>query len=211
MSQVASKVSDKVIKTAESKIQKILNKIDTHNLSNSFVSKLNVKDKKKKHNNLSGTKISTGIAVFILLVGGAAKWLYHDLSSQRCLLEVPSASKALFRPPEQCGACAAVERALRLANVSARDFEQRYAYSATPVIVTDATDGWRAIKEFDFKFFADFYRTNKMGAQINDCFFFAYKSGFASLDEVFAMDEARANLSGAPWYECRSNAPSLLS
>lgn len=39
-----------------------------------------------------------------------------------------------------------------------------------------------------------------MGKQENDCFFFAYKSGLHSLQEVFNMDESRANLSGAPWY-----------
>lgn len=39
-----------------------------------------------------------------------------------------------------------------------------------------------------------------MGSKINECFFFAYKSGLRSLGEVFSMDEARANLSGAPWY-----------
>lgn len=39
-----------------------------------------------------------------------------------------------------------------------------------------------------------------MGKQVNDCFFFAYKSGLHSLQEVFSMGEARANLSGAPWY-----------
>lgn len=39
-----------------------------------------------------------------------------------------------------------------------------------------------------------------MGKQINDCFYFAYKSGLNSLREVFSMDDKRANLSGHPWY-----------
>lgn len=55
-------------------------------------------------------------------------------------------------------------------------------------------------QEFDFKFFADFYNSGRMGKQINDCFYFPYKSGLESLGEVFSMDEARANLSGEPWY-----------
>lgn len=56
------------------------------------------------------------------------------------------------------------------------------------------------LQEFDFNFFANFYSEGKMGKQINDCFYFAYKSGLKSLQEVFNMDEARANLSGQPWY-----------
>lgn len=34
---------------------------------------------------------------------------------------------------------------MRLANTTAEEFEDRYAYSTTPVIVTDATHGWKAL------------------------------------------------------------------
>ncbi|KPJ05443.1 Bifunctional arginine demethylase and lysyl-hydroxylase psr-1 [Papilio xuthus] len=115
-------------------------------------------------------------------------------------LKVPSTSLTLFRPPEDCSMCDSVAHVVRLANLTPEEFERRYAYSPTPVIVTDATRHWRAIKEFNFDFFADFYRNGKMGNKINECFFFAYKSGLRSLGEVLSMDAARANLSGEPWY-----------
>lgn len=142
-------------------------------------------------------------------------------------MELPSSSKTLFRPPEDCSMCRDLRAVVRVANITSDEFENNFAYSATPVIVTDAATGWKAMKvelrksttdmppplatkyfvmlliffqKFDFNFFSDFYKNGKMGKQINDCFFFAYKSGLNSLDEVFEMDEKRSNLSGDPWY-----------
>uniref|UniRef100_A0A2A4IUH8 Cupin-like domain-containing protein n=1 Tax=Heliothis virescens TaxID=7102 RepID=A0A2A4IUH8_HELVI len=137
--------------------------------------------------------------IFVLLISG--RWVYTELlGSRSCILELPSFSKSVFRPPEDCSMCVGVDDVVRLANTTAEEFEDKYAYSTTPVIVTDATEGWKALREFDFNFFATFYSDGKMGKQINDCFYFAYKSGLNSLQEVFSMDEARANLSGQPWY-----------
>jgi hypothetical protein len=42
--------------------------------------------------------------------------------------------------------CVGVDTVVRLANTSAYEFEERYAYSTAPVIVTDATLGWKATK-----------------------------------------------------------------
>lgn len=42
--------------------------------------------------------------------------------------------------------CVGVDAVVRLANISAEEFEDKYAYSTTPVIVTDATHGWKALK-----------------------------------------------------------------
>lgn len=42
--------------------------------------------------------------------------------------------------------CVGVDDVVRLANTTAEEFEDKYAYSTTPVIVTDATDGWKALK-----------------------------------------------------------------
>ncbi|CAH0407209.1 unnamed protein product [Chilo suppressalis] len=196
----SSKTCDKRSKAAEYKLQRILNKIETLKISDSYLSQIKFPGKEKR----SSKKITNYVKVYsgicVVLVGVTVKWFYDDITSKSCLVEVPSSSKSLFRPPEDCSMCIGVDDVVRLANISAEEFEQHYAYSATPVIVTDATQEWKAIKEFDFNFFADFYRNVKMGTQTNDCFFFAYKSGLHSLQEVFDMDEARANLSGAPWY-----------
>ncbi|XP_028038226.1 uncharacterized protein LOC114248975 [Bombyx mandarina] len=136
--------------------------------------------------------------LFLVIV---LKFIYQEWpSTKNCLLELPSSSKTLFRTPEDCSMCIGVDGVTRLTNVTPLQFEDKYAYSATPVIVTDATEKWPAMKVFNFNFFSRFYSNNNLGRQTNDCFYFAYKSGLNSLQEVFNMDERRANLSGEPWY-----------
>lgn len=46
--------------------------------------------------------------------------------------------------------CAGVDDVVRIANTTAEEFEEKYAYSTTPVIVTDATNGWRALEVSTF-------------------------------------------------------------
>ncbi|XP_028167382.1 uncharacterized protein LOC114357798 [Ostrinia furnacalis] len=196
------KPCEKKGKSAELRVQKILNKIESLKLSNAYISQLQLpktEGRMKKVLNRN-PKLYSFITVLVLCVGMIVQWFMKDLSTKNCVFELPSASKTLFRPPEDCSMCIGVEGAVRLANTSAQEFEQYYAYNAAPVIVTDAMNHWKAVQEFSFDFFANFYRDGKMGKRINDCFYFAYKSGLNSLQEVFSMDAARANLSGEPWY-----------
>ncbi|KAJ2952153.1 hypothetical protein O0L34_g4433 [Tuta absoluta] len=204
MSQIIRpKICDKKYKIAEQKILKILTKLESFKLSNAYVSRLETyKNADKKHFDFKiGLKHCVFLVLCITSVVVAGAWhVYKDLSSKSCLLDLPSSSKTLFRPPEDCNMCAGVDDVVRVANITAQEFEEKYAYKSVPVIITDATKNWAAMKEFNFNFFANFYSAGKMGKQINDCFYFAYKSGLNSLQEVFSMDEKRANLSGDPWY-----------
>lgn len=42
--------------------------------------------------------------------------------------------------------CDRVSDVIRLANITAEEFEEDYAYTTQPVIVTDATKHWKAIQ-----------------------------------------------------------------
>ncbi|KAJ0179040.1 hypothetical protein K1T71_005815 [Dendrolimus kikuchii] len=192
------KIGDLVLVSAH--VSSNVDKGVTHNLklSNSYLARLEIQGTGSTR--LTGNK-SWYISLLIIFLILSGRWIYNELNANKaCLIDVPTSSKVLFRPPEDCSMCIEVNDVVRLSNVSVQDFEEYHAYSATPVIVTDATEGWKAIEEFNFNFFANFYSRGKMGKQINDCFYFAYKSGLNSLQEVFGMSEERANLSGEPWY-----------
>ncbi|XP_059052928.1 uncharacterized protein LOC131847381 [Achroia grisella] len=202
MNQSKQKTCEKKLKIAEQRVIKIINKIESLKLNSSYISQLDF------HGKVSGYKFKIGetkchivfsvaVVIISLLI---ARWLYGEITTKSCLLELPYNSKSLFRPPEDCSMCIGVDHVVRVSNITAQEFEELYAYGATPVIVTDATGNWKAIEDFTFQFFANFYRVGKMGKQINDCFYFAYKSGLNSLQDVFDMEESRANLSGDPWY-----------
>ncbi|XP_045489278.1 uncharacterized protein LOC111004051 [Pieris rapae] len=194
-----AKLYEKKLKTAEFKCLKLISKIDNLKLDNTFVSKLELPHKIPSEFR-SYFKYIIGTAV-VAFIGFILSWIFNQLYTENdCILQLPSSSKSLFRPPEDCSMCIDIKNVTRLSDITAEEFEELFAYTTKPVIVTDATRDWRAIEEFSYDFFAHFYLNEKKGKRINDCFYFAYKSGLDSLEEVFTMDEKRANLSGEPWY-----------
>ncbi|KAG7307737.1 hypothetical protein JYU34_006308 [Plutella xylostella] len=198
-----AKTSDKKgqkYKTAELKVLKILQKLESLKLSDGYVSQIRV-PAGKRINLKDKLKLPKYFYVLIAaVVVGLVYWTSEEWSSDLCLLDAPSATKAMFRPPEDCNMCREVTGVHRVSNITAEEFESDYAYGSTPLIVSGAASQWRAVREFNYEFFKKFYQDSKMGTRTNDCFYFAYKSGLNSLQEVFSMDESRANLSGEPWY-----------
>lgn len=75
--------------------------------------------------------------------------------------------------------------------------DRSYAYTARPVVVTDATTNWTAMDTFSYAYLKELYR-----GQEADCQFFPYKTEFRSLQDVFNMSASRALLKAGtkPWY-----------
>ncbi|CAG9559513.1 unnamed protein product [Danaus chrysippus] len=196
------KICEKKLKAAEIKLNKILRKINLLKLNNYDISRIDLPQNKEGKKFIYFNGWLKNFAIFIMVFAGVivSLWWHYSQFYPNCLIPLPLDSKSLFRSPEDCSMCVRVRDVIRLANITAEEFEEDYAYTTQPVIVTDATKHWKAIQEFSFDFFSKFYRTTKMGRKINECFYFAYKSGLNSLNEVFAMDERRVNLSGEPWY-----------
>lgn len=147
--------------------------------------------------------IVTGVALFLLTV-----YLRLYLSDERCALELPSELSKVFRTPENCNFCENVTEVDRVENISPDEFEEKYAYTGKPVIVTDATTSWTALQTFDFWYFKEIYedarkRTNKL---VN-CQFFPYKSGFKTFYEAMSIPEERVDYQPGtdPWYFGWSN------
>ncbi|XP_015598996.1 uncharacterized protein LOC107269546 [Cephus cinctus] len=120
----------------------------------------------------------------------------------RCLFEFPSFTQKIFRPAEDCSVCLDVKEVEKLSGVDPAFFEERYAYSGRPVVITDATSNWTAPQVFSFSFFKDLYE-----GQVSNCQFFPYKTEFHSLQEVLNMSRSRAQLEAGTksWYVGWSN------
>ncbi|XP_037039984.1 bifunctional arginine demethylase and lysyl-hydroxylase JMJD6-B [Bradysia coprophila] len=147
-----------------------------------------------------------------VIVIGAALLLFAVLkvylNNEECALVLPSELSKIFRPPVNCNFCENVTEVDRVANISPDEFEQRYAYTGRPVIVTDATSSWTALETFDFWYFKEIYeearkRTNKL---VN-CQFFPYKSGFKTFYEAMSIPKERVDYQPGtdPWYFGWSN------
>lgn len=78
--------------------------------------------------------------------------LYMVLRSRNgdeCLIEMPVELSKAFRPPVSCDFCENVSEVRRIASTTPEEFEELYAYSGVPVIVTDATQNWTAMQVSD--------------------------------------------------------------
>lgn len=135
----------------------------------------------------------------------------------KCLLEIPFEASKIFRQPEDCSICINVTRVDRVSRISQDDFDQMYAKTGRPVVVTDGTKGWEAVDLFDFEFFKELY-TSVAGNQDDrsECQFFPYKTEFNSLTEVFNMSIERSRLEPGTkhwyigWSNCNDDAGKVL-
>ncbi|PVD20841.1 hypothetical protein C0Q70_19002 [Pomacea canaliculata] len=142
----------------------------------------------------------------------------EDIELERCLLRTPDILSDALRPPLDCAFCRNVTSVHKVENISPEDFEERYAYSGQPVIVTDATRNWSALDAFSFEFFQQVYSQDSLELKNveNNCQFFPYKTTFRNLREVMQMEPRRARMedSSEPWYigwsNCDSSAGNVL-
>jgi hypothetical protein len=135
-----------------------------------------------------------------------------DIYYEECLAPKLESLIDIFRPPTSCEICRQIDHIERISNITREEFEEKYAYTNHPVIITDAMNNWLAKEKFNFKFFKRLYRTNSSAllAVEEHCQFFPYrnKDEFETLGDVFEMDLERAYMIDEdyrPWYVGWSN------
>lgn len=70
----------------------------------------------------------------------------HTRDGDECIIEMPAELSKAFRPPERCDFCENVNEVRRIAATTPDEFEEQYAYSGVPVIITDAIQNWTALQ-----------------------------------------------------------------
>lgn len=127
-----------------------------------------------------------------------------DIENANCILDWPDKVIDFARPPVDCRICEGITKVKKVSKLSPEEFEARYAYSGTPVVITDAMDDWTAPKTFSFEFFKNVYTEDRTAERRPEakCQFFPYKTDFNSLAEVFNMSSDRAQMKDGtqPWY-----------
>jgi hypothetical protein len=160
---------------------------------------------------LSTTGISR-IGIEQFLYYSYEKFFSIDIYHEECLAPKLETLIDVFRPPTSCDICRQINQIQRRSNITREEFEEKYAYTNHPVIITDAMNDWLALEKFNFKFFQRLYRTNSsaLRAVEEHCQFFPYKNKdeFETLGDVFQMDLERAYMIDEdyrPWYVGWSN------
>lgn len=142
-------------------------------------------------------------------------FLKFDFNKEYCLLESLEGVEDMFRPPIDCSICQNVTEVERLSEISLSEFEEKYAYSSKPVIITDAMREWTAQEKFSFEYFKQVYHNDSpaLDSSSSECQFFPYQTSFDSLRDVFSMNSDRAHLrdGSKPWYIGWSNCDSMAA
>lgn len=149
----------------------------------------------------AGVTVCAGVAMKYF---GWDEWIYSAISESRCLFENGGFTMEVARPLTNCDCCRNLQQFPIERNISHEDFVKKYAYSAVPVLIKDATTNWTAMTNFSFDFFKNLYTKTKgaLSSIEEECQFFPYKTEFETLEEVFNMSAKRANFTSGekPWY-----------
>ncbi|XP_076243155.1 uncharacterized protein LOC143184654 [Calliopsis andreniformis] len=200
--KVSSESSRKAFEIAKKDLRSIVGKIEEAGLANRSFKLLHAHSVLRP----GGSKVRRRhLWILLILAWILGRFLWDYMRAARydkCLAELPSFTQKIFRPAEDCSMCQDVQQVDRISNVVPGTFEERYAYSGRPVVVTDAMSNWTAPEVFSFLFFKSLYD----GEDAN-CQFFPYKTGFQSLQDVFDMSTSRSLLEEGtePWYVGWSN------
>ncbi|XP_033733589.1 uncharacterized protein LOC117322749 isoform X2 [Pecten maximus] len=160
------------------------------------------------------------IAVLSIFLGGLA---YHydfkeeivmALKHSRCIIDNNGFVIEITRPKTNCQICENLLSVPMETNISTEEFIRKYAYTAVPVLVKDATRLWTAMDTFSFRFFRDLYKSvnGSLDAVEEECQFFPYKTEFETLEDVLNMTEDRADFKEGEkhWSNCHPGVSSVL-
>ena len=129
-------------------------------------------------------------------------FMQMELKDEACLVPTTETFLDMFRPPQDCSFCEGIHHEDRIANLSAEEFKEKYAYSGRVTVVTDGTKNWTASKYFSLGFFKKVYSKGSpaLESSSKDCQFFRYNTDFNTLQEVFDMPRKMRKMEGKSWY-----------
>ena len=127
--------------------------------------------------------------------------LIELVQGEKCMVDNNLIISELTRPVFNCEVCRHMDRIERVANISRQEFLEKYAYTTIPVVITGATDGWKALDTFSYKYFKTLYNST-MKEVTEACQFFNWGYPFDTFEDVFSMTDAQARLEPgeASWY-----------
>lgn len=144
--------------------------------------------------------------IFSLLLAGYS--FQEDVSvalkESRCAIDNGGFFIEVARPPTNCEICRNLYQVPVEYEISVDEFSSKYAYTAVPVLIKDATKAWTAMDKFSYDFFKELYVNISDAFEVTEeeCQFFPYKTDFESLEDAFNMTDDRAHFKEGEdtWY-----------
>ena len=147
------------------------------------------------------------LPVALAILFGAAflgDTLLELAEGEYCAVEKGQILTEMVRPIFNCELCRNYTRIERIPKISRQEFLEKYAYTTLPVVITGATESWKALDTFSFRYFKWLYTQHEggMASVDKDCQFFNWGYPFESMQHVFNMTDAQADLKPGEesWY-----------
>lgn len=161
--------------------------------------------KRKPNFKLFFLTVVVPVAFAILFYGYSSYEEFMEMVKEsRCAVENNGFFIEVARPPTNCEMCRNVYTVPIEHGISVERFSEKYAYTAVPVLIKEATKNWTAMDNFSFEFFRGLYRNVSDGFKVTEeeCQFFPYKTEFETLEEAFNMSDDRAQFKEGEksWY-----------
>lgn len=170
LAQPKKKFSFKMSNETIQKLTAVLEKAHTLNINIQALAAI----KSRPHLQFSPKKYHFCVISSLILL--TVLWNRRLFNSDDCLLEMPQQFAPAFRPTENCAFCRNVSQVERVSDILPDEFERSFAYSARPVIVTDATVHWTATDVFDYWYFKEVYDTAYDDSERTNCQFFPVRA-----------------------------------
>lgn len=137
-----------------------------------IVRNLSQDDISKSHSGIRISKFKCFVVNLVILEIILIAYNYKYFQSVDCFFKMPDKLSHAFRTPENCDFCRTVTQIDRVSDLSSEQFEQKYAYTGRPVIVTDATVNWTASDVFSFNYLKSVQQNVFYGNEESKCQFF---------------------------------------
>lgn len=91
----------------------------------------------------------------------AKYWLNYydieDITKEECAIPIPDLLFPAVKPIDDCSMCINVNEIKRVSKISKEEFLTKYAYTGVPIIITDASQNWTAMKEINYNYLKKLY------------------------------------------------------
>lgn len=141
-----------------------------------------------------------------------------SIREARCAVDNSGLFIEVARPLTNCEMCRNLYHVPIEYEISVDDFSKKYAYTAVPVLIKDATKNWTAMNTFSYDFLKELYVNTSDAFEVTEeeCQFFPYKTDFETLEEAFNMTDDRAHFKEGEetwyfgWSNCHPDISTIL-
>jgi hypothetical protein len=146
--------------------------------------------------------LSFKIAPILCVIGFFVGLIYLIVTESPCLVALGPAGDLIGSPPMDCSMCANLTEVPRLSNVDVSEFVFNYHWKNVPIIVTDATQNWSAMKVISYEYLKGLYSNNPDAVDYDaeNGQFFKYSSDLNGLEDLFNLTDERSRMQGKRWY-----------